>query len=309
MADADKANFQFLAEHSLDIICRASLNRIFLYVSPASFRILGWKPEEMIGKAAAEFILAEDHPVLDAAIAEEEHTITIRMLRKDGRYAWMENHAHLVRDPATGEAQEWVVLLRDATERKIQEEKLFSLAHTDGLTGLANRRSFDEKLAQEWRRTVHEGSELSLLLLDIDSFKNFNDRYGHQSGDDCLRTVAHTVKGSLRETDFAARYGGEELAIILLSTGAAGAADVAGKIRFRIEALQIAHESSPETGGIVTVSIGAATVLARHAATIRMPDSLLQAADNALYQAKREGRNRVATALMMAYEENTETMG
>jgi diguanylate cyclase (GGDEF)-like protein len=107
-------------------------------------------------------------------------------------------------------ALELVVVMRDITERKILEDRLASFAMTDGLTGLSNRRSFDEVLDSEWKRTLREGPQISLLLLDLDHFKQFNDEYGHQVGDDCLRAVAATLKGAVRVTDIAARYGGEE---------------------------------------------------------------------------------------------------
>ena len=140
-------------------------------------------------------------------------------------------------------------------------------------------------------------------MLDLDRFKEFNDQYGHQVGDDCLRAVARTVRGAVRTTDIAARYGGEEIAVILPSTNTAGAVEVAEKVRVAIEALQITHEGNPETGGWVTASVGVATALSRHGGTMRMPESLLLAAYNALYKAKREGRNQVATALLVAFKE------
>jgi diguanylate cyclase (GGDEF)-like protein len=137
-------------------------------------------------------------------------------------------------------------------------------------------------------------------LLDLDHFKQFNDAYGHQVGDDCLRTVAAALKGAVRATDIAARYGGEELAAILPSTDSAGALDAAEKVRSAIEALRLTHPGNPEGRSWMTASVGAATALARCGGTMRMPESLLLAADTALYKAKREGRNRVECALLMA---------
>jgi PleD family two-component response regulator len=107
----------------------------------------------------------------------------------------MEMNARLVRDFTTGAPKEFVTVMRDITERKILEERLSALARTDGPTGLSNRRAFDEALEREWKRTLREGSQISLLLLDIDHIKEFNDRYGNQVGDDCLRTVAAAVRG------------------------------------------------------------------------------------------------------------------
>ena len=307
---ADEAiDFQFLAENSSDIICRAGLDRVLHYVSPSSASVLGWSPEEMTGRPVDEFILPEDFPILTATIVSnlatgvESGSVIIRMLKKDGSTVWMENRARILRDPDSGEPREFVVAMRDISDRKRLEDELSSQALTDSLTGLANRRAFDETLVREWKRTIREGSQISLLLLDIDHFKEFNDEYGHQAGDDCLRAVAAAVQGAVRDTDIVARYGGEEIAVILPSTNTGGAVEAAEKVRFAVEALQLSHSSGPGNQGWLTASIGAATALARHGATMKMPESLLLAADNALYRAKHEGRNRVATALLVAAKE------
>jgi diguanylate cyclase (GGDEF)-like protein/PAS domain S-box-containing protein len=309
MADNDETDFQRLAEYSADIICRTGLDMRFLYVSPSVVQVLGWTPEELMSMEPFGHVLPEDLPGL-AAIANEnlkpgvEASIaTARMRKKDGTIIWMEVTARVVRDPTTGEPKEAVIVMRDITERKLMEEQLSALALTDGLTGLANRRAFDHDLDREWRRTLREGSQISLLLLDIDHFKEFNDRYGHQVGDDCLRAVAIALTEAVRSIDVAARYGGEEIAVILPSTDTAGAVALAEKIRSAIEALDLTHEGNPQGGSRVTASVGVATALARHGGTMRMPESLLLAADNALYKAKHEGRNRIATALLVASKE------
>jgi diguanylate cyclase (GGDEF)-like protein len=163
------------------------------------------------------------------------------------------------------------------------------LATSDGLTGIANRRSFDETLDAEWLRANRDGTELSLLMLDVDWFKGFNDRYGHRAGDDCLRAVAAAMRGALlRPADFAARYGGEEFVVLLAGTDAAGAATIAERVRDTVEATAVPHERS--IFGHVTVSIGAATACPR---TGSRPQDLIDAADQALYRAKAAGRNRV----------------
>ena len=300
MPIADDEDFKFLAEHSVDIVCRSGLDRVLTYVSPSSLYVLGWKPEELTNRLVDDFILTEDLPLLAAAIASQHDTVTMRMRRPDGSTPWMENRARLLRDPVTGEPTGWVVTMRDISDRKALEEKLSSQALTDGLTGIANRRAFDRALAREWKRTLREGSQISLLLLDIDYFKEFNDRYGHQVGDDCLRTVASAVSGAVRATDLVARYGGEEIAVILPGTLIFGAVEAAEKLRSAIESLRFPHEGRADTGVWLTVSIGAATALARHGGTMKMPETLLLAAENALYRAKHEGRNRVATALLVA---------
>ena len=300
MCGNNEINFQLLTEYSVDIICRARMDRVLDYVSPASFQILGWKPEEMTGRPVEDFILDEDLPVLAEAIAHQGRSVLLRMLKRDGSTVWMENRASLVSDSATGEPRQWVVTMRDVTERKALEKQLSELALTDGLTGLANRRAFDEALEREWNLTLREGSQISLLLLDIDHFKEFNDQYGHQVGDDCLRAVAAAVRGVLRTSDIAARYGGEEIATILPSTDIAGAVEVAEKMRRAIDALRLPQEGHPEGRGYVSASIGAATALARQGGTMSTPESLLLAADTAMYKAKNGGRNRVATALVVA---------
>ena len=161
----------------------------------------------------------------------------------------------------------------------------------DGLTAIANRRHFDEVLAQEWRRCLREQTPLSLIMADIDYFKKFNDTYGHQTGDDCLKEVARVLKKSLnRPGDLAARYGGEEFALILSDTDPEGARRVAEALRTRVEGQKIPHKHS-SVSKWVTISLGAATLTPTPDQT---PDQLVKASDRALYQAKAEGRNRVA---------------
>jgi diguanylate cyclase (GGDEF)-like protein/PAS domain S-box-containing protein len=309
MTNSDGPDFQFLTENSADMICRVGMDRVMRYASPACLALVGWRPEELVGQGPEALILPEDIPVLvkarGRALASGVEDVTgkveVRARKKDGSIIWLESNARLIRDPATGEPVEIVLVMRDINERKLLEEKLLALSMTDGLTGLANRRAFDEVLEKEWRRTLREGLQISLLMLDLDHFKEFNDRYGHQFGDDCLRAVASTARDvACRATDTVARYGGEEIALILPCTDTADAGLLAETLRLAIAALRIPHAGNPEGGGMVTASIGVATALARHGGTMRMPESLLLAADNALYQAKREGRNRVGTTMLMA---------
>ena len=168
-----------------------------------------------------------------------------------------------------------------------------SLALVDGLTGIANRRRFDAELEREWRRASRSRMPLSLVLLDVDCFKLFNDLYGHPAGDECLRRVAAELAGvSTRAADLVARYGGEELAMVLPDVDADAATRLAESARARIEALAIPHGAST-AAPVVTVSAGAAT---RHPGRGSSAATLIAAADGALYLAKRQGRNRVRTA-------------
>lgn len=182
-----------------------------------------------------------------------------------------------------------VVSFRDISQSKQMEEKLKQLANVDGLTQVANRRKFDEYLANEWRRCMREKHHLSLILCDVDSFKNYNDTYGHQAGDDCLVKVAKVIQETVkRPADLVARYGGEEFAIILPNTRATGAMIVAETIGKQILDLQIYHVNSP-VSQYVTVSLGVSSIIP----TVKFsPELLVAAADRALYQAKSAGRNR-----------------
>jgi diguanylate cyclase (GGDEF)-like protein len=174
---------------------------------------------------------------------------------------------------------------------EVANERLHQLSIEDALTSLANKRRLDEFLAQEWQRSQRAGTPVSLLMVDVDHFKLYNDTYGHQAGDECLRRVAEVLGATIRRgTDLAARYGGEEFAIALSDTPEAGAPVVAETIRSRVEALGIPHAAS-SAAPHVTVSIGTATAVATEGSTLA---ELISAADRALYRAKSEGRNRVA---------------
>ena len=180
---------------------------------------------------------------------------------------------------------------------KAQSDLLRQMVFIDGLTGVANRRCFDERLRTEWRRAARDGSPLSLLMLDVDHFKRFNDRYGHQLGDDCLRRVASAIKGGLlRPGDLVARYGGEEFACILPGTDFEGALAVGAGIEHIVRGLQIEHADS-DVSGTVTVSIGVSTSLPDRDAN---PARLLALADAQLYRAKHSGRGRACGAVLGA---------
>jgi two-component system chemotaxis family response regulator WspR len=165
----------------------------------------------------------------------------------------------------------------------------------DGLTGIANRRQFDKTLDQEWQRALRNCTELSLIMIDIDYFKLFNDTYGHQAGDDCLKSVALALARIVhRPSDIVARYGGEEFAVILPETDTEGTLRVAEKMREAVTRLNLRHDAS-KVSDKITLSIGVASMSPRGSDN---PDILLAAADDALYRAKHAGRNRVEVAII-----------
>lgn len=179
-------------------------------------------------------------------------------------------------------------------------QELTRLTSLDGLTGIANRRHFDEVLAREWRRAMRQGDELSVLMCDIDFFKHFNDSFGHQSGDECLRRIAQTLVSAMdRGGDLLARYGGEEFIAVLPDTSLKGAAHVAEQMRQAVSALGIAHPGTPFAH--VTASFGIVSAVAMPETD---PQAVIGAADRALYTAKRNGRNRVYQITSFDPEDN-----
>ncbi len=183
--------------------------------------------------------------------------------------------------------------VKNHVELKRYRDFLTEIAFVDGLTQIPNRRRYDEFLDTEWRRAIRRETSLSMVLMDIDHFKQFNDTYGHLEGDRCLQDVAAALEKSLmRPADLAARYGGEEFACLLPETDMAGAMHLAEKLRDAVEQLKLPHKSSL-TAAHVTISVGVASVIAT---AERASDDLFKLADKALYSAKETGRNKVVSA-------------
>lgn len=169
-------------------------------------------------------------------------------------------------------------------------EMLYQISRTDELTGIANRRHFDELFETEWRRAARLSKPIAVILIDIDFFKNYNDTYGHQMGDECLKRVANALKRAIkRPCDVLARYGGEEFIVVLSDTDGNGAVRVAKSIQSNVAALSIEHKNS-HVGNTVTVSFGISSMVPEINGS---PELLIAKADSALYQAKHEGRNRI----------------
>jgi diguanylate cyclase (GGDEF)-like protein len=185
-----------------------------------------------------------------------------------------------------------VVYMHEKTSRMrfLEACLLREMVARDGLTGIQNRRMFDQHIQRVWQQAVREEERVAVLLADIDCFKDYNDRYGHQAGDECLRAVAVSLSQCARRPlDFVARYGGEEFAVVLYEASREYVAEVLTRIQRSIAELNIPHEAS-RVASRLTVSIGAAYILP---SSNRTPDGLIQLADEALYSAKEQGRNRV----------------
>jgi diguanylate cyclase (GGDEF)-like protein/PAS domain S-box-containing protein len=294
--------YRLLAENSRDIIVLTDLNHRREYVSPAVKSMLGWEPQELMGATYRQSVVHPDDIAAVTAMlealknGEPAKTLTYRCQKKDGSYLWMEANISLYCDRVSGNPIGYVNVVRNVAERKAAEEKLQdaylaleALASVDALTGVANRRQFDEVLAREWRRAMRTESPVSLLLLDVDHFKLYNDLYGHLRGDSCLRQIAEAGLDVIqRSGDTVARFGGEEFAVILPETDRYAALDLAERIRQKVEERCLEHRGN--SPGIITVSIGCATLIPQRGSDA---NTLIEAADQALYEAKRAGRNRV----------------
>ncbi len=276
-----------------------------LYLSPSSKVILGQPPEyfvedvnrfwEMVHPNDLQRILAED---VRANEVRELFVSEVRFFHPNGQEHWLQLSSKPTPEQYNG-VDIWIGYIIDITRLKEMEGKLLqanrklqALSDTDGLTGLANRRRFDEALANEWARYQRSRQPFALILVDIDYFKIYNDHYGHQSGDDCLKEVANVLKETARRHgDISARYGGEELVNIAIDTRLEDAQVMAEHIRQAVEALNIRNEYVP--CGRVTVSVGVSAIFDQE-----YPDAvqLFKAADKAMYRAKSDQRNCVRVA-------------
>jgi diguanylate cyclase (GGDEF)-like protein/PAS domain S-box-containing protein len=305
------AQHTLVTENSRDVIILADFEGRRSYVSPAAEIMTGWKPEELLKQRGPDLVHPDDLPFVNNALRElgtrsDGTTVECRVQAMDGEYIWVEASLRVVRDPETGLPSGILNMVRDVTERKRAEQQLENAYHAvealavmDALTGLANRRRFDQCLTAEWRRCLRDRKPISMLLIDADLFKSFNDAYGHLRGDTCLKQIAEAALDVVtRPGDLVARFGGEEFAIILPSTANEGAMQVALEICESLRRRKLIHSGSPF--GIMTISVGCATIapkLGQHAT------DLIEMADKALYRVKRSGRNHVCNANKMELDE------
>lgn len=249
----------------------------------------GWLVSNAITQNALQFGSALEMLLLSFALADRFNAI--RQEKILAQQAALQSQQRLVETLKSSES-----VLEDRVTRRTEElqrlnHKLESLSNSDGLTGIANRRRFDEVLASECRRAVRTGLPLAVAMFDVDWFKKFNDHYGHPAGDACLRQVAQCLSAQVCRTgDLVARYGGEEFVFIAPATDGAAALGMAERVRAALSALSLPHALSDF--GVVTVSVGVAVTVPEHSGYCANAAALLKYADEALYLAKARGRNQ-----------------
>lgn len=272
----------------------------FAYIGPQIEELLGWKRESWMGiNDWAERMHSDDRErVVNFCVAQSQagadHEADYRALTPEGEYIWIRDVVHVVRN-SEGQVESLIGFMFDITERKKNEEELLRLQHElqelsfkDALTGVANRRMFDERLEAEWIHAQRHQQPLSLIMIDIDFFKQYNDIHGHIKGDSCLKIVAQTLNSAaLRSGDFFARFGGEEFVLILPQTDIDAAVKVAERCRKLVFKQQIPHPAS-DVSSVLTISIGVGT---HTPARNDQASAFIEAVDRRLYQSKQQGRN------------------
>jgi diguanylate cyclase (GGDEF)-like protein/PAS domain S-box-containing protein len=284
--------------------------RPVVFVNPAFESITGYTATEALGRNC-RYLHENDYQqpeiaiIRNAIVAGEYCLVTLRNYRKDSSLFWNELSLSPIHAD-DGELTHYIGMQRDVTDRMIliqqlQKQKedleyhnqhLQILNNLDPLTGINNRRYFDSQLSIQWNIALRNRSPLSLFMVDIDYFKQFNDTYGHPAGDECLKAIAKTLSNCLRRvSDFVARYGGEEFVILISNINEKQAQKFAHQLRSAVQKLAIVHGKST-VAGHVSVSIGHCTLIPELGMKIR---TFVQRADEALYQAKAAGRNQAIT--------------
>jgi diguanylate cyclase (GGDEF)-like protein/PAS domain S-box-containing protein len=274
----------------------------FTYIGPQIERVLGWSQGswQTVDDWATRIHPEDRQKTVDFCVSQSlegvDHEADYRALTADGDYVWIRDVVHVIRH-ADGSVDCLVGFMFDISERKRAEDKILqlqkeleALSYRDALTGIANRRMFDRILDVEWGKARALGEPLSLVIVDIDFFKQYNDRYGHPQGDACLKEVARVLdRAAARTRDLCARLGGEEFALVLPATDEAAALAVAQRCAQRLARAALPHPAS-SVAEVVTCSMGVATIVP---GSQDAPGALIDLADTRLYRAKAAGRNRV----------------
>lgn len=277
----------------------------FTYIGPQIEALLGWEPSswKSVEDWAARMHEDERQWVVDYCVSQSksgiDHEADYRALTKDGNYVWIRDVVHVVRKE-NGEVESLIGFMFDISERKKTEQELIKLqkeleelSFKDGLTGVANRRMFDSVIETEWLKARQNKQPLSLIIIDIDFFKEYNDFYGHLQGDDCLKQVAETLNNvKARSRDFFGRFGGEEFIMLLPEADENAAWSIAERCRKALFKKQIPHEQS-KVSQLLTISLGVSTMIPSHDDE---HNELISRADKQLYQAKHKGRNCIQSA-------------
>jgi diguanylate cyclase (GGDEF)-like protein/PAS domain S-box-containing protein len=301
--ESDSAVYKTLLESTKAIPWKIDWNTMqFAYIGPQIENLLGWAPSSW---QSVQDWVDRMHPedrtwAVDFCVAQSkagiDHEADYRALCKNGEYVWIRDVVHVVRN-ADGEVDSLIGFMFDISERKRTEAKLLDmqreleeLSFKDGLTGVANRRRFDAIMNIEWGNAQRSKKPLSLVMFDIDYFKQYNDHYGHLQGDHCLKRVAQVLSMvTTRAHGFLARFGGEEFVLVLPETNESSAMTVAERCRELLAKERIPHERS-EVSELLTVSLGVATTIPAHDDE---PLSFIDTVDRRLYQAKQRGRNGI----------------
>lgn len=303
---SDNAVYRTLLESTKAIPWKIDwASKRFTYIGPQIEELLGWKPESWmtVEDWAARMHQDDRENVVNFCVAQSQagvdHEADYRALTKDNGYVWLRDVVHVVRNQEGG-PEALVGFMFDISERKRTEEKLLALqkelealSFKDGLTNIANRRRFNVSLELEWESARSNGQPLSVLMFDIDFFKQYNDLYGHIKGDRCLTDIAQTLSLALDgPRDLVARFGGEEFVVLLPQADASVALKVAQRCERLIKKQAITHAQSPHEQRL-TVSIGVGTAVPGPRMS---PSDFMEAVDRQLYAAKRNGRNRIEVA-------------
>lgn len=277
----------------------------FSYIGPQIEQLLGWTPSSWstVNDWAERMHEEDRQKTVDFCVSQSQqgvdHEADYRALTRDGDYVWIRDVVHVVRRP-DGSVESLVGFMFDISERKKAEDKILqlqrdleTLSYRDSLTGVANRRMFDTIYDVEWAKARALGEPLSVIVADIDYFKQYNDHYGHMQGDQCLKRVARALDlAASRTRDLCARLGGEEFVLVLPATGEASALNVAERCRKLLAREEIPHAASG-VANLVTISMGVSTIIP---GAHDDQHTFLDMVDRRLYRAKAEGRDRVWSA-------------